>query len=246
MSVYAGPERNVSLQTTSGRSLYSLGVVQDGLVLNLDAGKFYSYPKSGTTWTDLTNNGNTGTLAGGVGYSGLNGGSLSFDGSNDYVFFPSNIVSTLTSVTISSWFYWTDNVAWTRIFDFGINTSFFMLLTPKNGTTNTPRFSISVSFGIEQQITSPSPISTNVWTNITITLNGTTGIMYLNGTSIKSSSISLTPSSLGNTTNNWIGRSQYPDPYYRGNIAQVSIYNRALTAGEIAQNFNATRSRFGI
>ena len=224
---------------------YNPAIVRDGLVLCLDAANRKSFPNNGgTTWTDLSGRGINGTLAGGVGYSGLNGGSLSFDGSNDYVFFPSNIVSTLTSATISSWFYWTDNVAWTRIFDFGINTSFFMLLTPKNGSTNTPRFSISVVFGVEQQITSPSPISTNVWTNITITLNGTTGIMYLNGTSIQSNSISLTPSSLGNTTSNWIGRSIYSDPYYGGNISNFSIYNRALSATEIQQNYLATKSRY--
>ena len=60
-------------------------IVTDGLVLCLDAANPKSYPGSGTTWTDLSGNGNNGTLVNGVGYNSDNGGSLSFDGVNDYV-----------------------------------------------------------------------------------------------------------------------------------------------------------------
>jgi hypothetical protein len=63
---------------------HSPSIVTDGLVLCLDAGNPKSYPGSGTTWTDLSGNGNNGTLVNGVGYSGDNLGSLSFDGVNDY------------------------------------------------------------------------------------------------------------------------------------------------------------------
>ena len=70
MGVFAGPE-----------------IVEDGLVLALDAGNTKSYPGSGTTWTDLSGNGNNGSLVNGVGYNSGNLGSLSFDGVNDYVNF---------------------------------------------------------------------------------------------------------------------------------------------------------------
>ena len=105
MGAFAGPERNVSLQTTSGRSLYSLGVVQDGLVLNLDAGKFYSYPKSGTAWTDLSGNGNNGTLTNGPTFDSGNGGSIVFDGVNDYVGVNnSTSINPTIGITVASFF----------------------------------------------------------------------------------------------------------------------------------------------
>ena len=79
------------------------GIVTDGLVLNLDAGNPQSYPGSGTTWTDLSGNGNNGTLLNGVGYDSDNGGSLVFDGSNDYVTTPLFGDST-TNRTFSVWY----------------------------------------------------------------------------------------------------------------------------------------------
>jgi hypothetical protein len=71
MGVFAGPE-----------------IAESGLVLALDAGNLKSYPTTGTTWTDLSGNGNTGTLTNGPTYSSANGGSISFDGTNDYVTIP--------------------------------------------------------------------------------------------------------------------------------------------------------------
>ena len=222
---------------------YSPKIVTDGLVLALDAANRKSYPGSGTVWKDLSGNNTNGTLVNGPTFDGGNAGSIDFDGTNDYISFPSNIFSTLTSITISFWFYWTNNEQWTRIFDFGASTSVYMFLTPRS-SANTPRFVIRPVGGSEQVINAPSAISTNVWSNIVITLNGTTGIMYMNGASIQSNSISSTPDDLGNTGNNWIGKSQFSDPYYTGNISNVTIYNKALSATEVLQNYNATKTRF--
>jgi hypothetical protein len=86
MGVFAGIERNWASQTNAGRThIATKGIVQSGLVLNLDAGVSSSYPGSGTTWTDLSGNGNTGTLTNGPTYNSANGGSLVFDGVDDYV-----------------------------------------------------------------------------------------------------------------------------------------------------------------
>jgi hypothetical protein len=83
--------------------------VESSLVLALDAANPKSYPGSGTTWTDLSGNGNNGTLVNGVGYVGTNGGALSFDGSNDYVEFGGTaryFTSYITQqITIETWVY---------------------------------------------------------------------------------------------------------------------------------------------
>ena len=224
---------------------YSPKIVTDGLVLAVDAANKKSYPGSGTVWYDLSGNNTNGTLTNGPVFDSGNAGTIDFDGTNDYISFPSNIFSTLTSITISCWFYWTNLERWTRIFDFGASTSVYMFLTPRS-SLNRPRFTIRAPSLSEQIINAPSAISTNVWSNIVITLNGTTGIMYMDGVSIQSNSISSTPDDLGNTTNNWIGKSQFSDPYYTGNIANVTIYNKALSAAEVLQNYNAVKTRFGL
>ena len=64
---------------------YNPRIVTDGLVLLLDAGNTKSYPGTGTTWTDISRNGNNGTLTNGPTFDSANGGSLVFDGVDDYV-----------------------------------------------------------------------------------------------------------------------------------------------------------------
>ena len=81
---------------------HSPSLVMNGLVLCLDAGNTKSYPGSGTTWTDISRNGNTGTLTNGPTYSSANGGHIVFDGSNDYVSLSSGISST-DNLTYEAW-----------------------------------------------------------------------------------------------------------------------------------------------
>jgi len=96
-------------------------VVQDGLVLNLDASKFYSYSRSGTTWTDLSGNGNNGTLVNGPTFSSANGGSIVFDGSNDYM--TSSFTFTANqAMTISGWLYSTATSGYKNFVDTSNNS----------------------------------------------------------------------------------------------------------------------------
>ena len=250
MGVYAGPERNVSTQSASGRSLYSSGVVQNGLVLNLDAGKFYSYPKSGTTWTDLSDNGNTGTLVNGPTYSSANGGSIVFDGVDDYVLVSSNasIPYGSTARTVSIWFY-TNTTTWAN----DVNNLFYYG-AGSNGASFGIDFSTYPSMevwtygGVGRDLTFSTTYSQVGWKNITITYNGSTTILiYENGTFTQT----LTLSSACNTPSSgvYIGAinpSIIAGGYYDGRIANTQIYNRALSATEVSQNYNALRSRFGI
>lgn len=223
-------------------------IVTRGLVLSLDAADKNSYPGSGTTWMDMSGNGNNGTLTNGPTFDSSNGGSIVFDGTNDYVTFPTGFLSQISNTTINFWFYWTDNQSWSRVFDFGTGTTKYMFFTPKNGNSFTPRFAITDNFSSsERQITSNSGIATNTWYYYTITMNNSGASMYANGAYVSNNTTSpLTPSSLGSTNQNWLGRSQFSDPYFQGRIANFSIYNRVLSDSEILQNYNVLKSRFGL
>ncbi|MGA2853446.1 MAG: LamG-like jellyroll fold domain-containing protein [Verrucomicrobiota bacterium] len=180
----------------------------------------------GSAWNGTVYNG--GTLA---------GGQLQLSSSsNQYVNLPLGIVSTLGNFTIELWVKLTTTANWTRIFDFGTGTSVYMFLTPQNGNNGDLRFSITTSGnGNEQQLTGPAALTTGGWNHIAVTHNGNTGILYLNGVAVATnSSMTLTPSSLGNTGNNYIGRSQWSDPYLNGAVEDFRIYNMALSPAEIA------------
>src|SRR6185369_6232403 len=89
--------------------------------------------------------------------------------------------------------------------------------------------------GGEQQLNSSGQLPVNTWTHLAVTLSGTTGTLYLNGNPVATNpNMTLQPSSLGNTNQNWIGRSQYPDPFLNATVDDFNIYNRALSPAEVA------------
>jgi hypothetical protein len=99
------------------------------------------------------------------------------------------------------------------------------------------RFAITTSGnGNEQQLTAPSTLPLNTWSLVTVTLSGTTGTLYVNGQPVATNtSMTLNPSSLGVTTNDWIGHSQFPaDPYLDGTVSDFNIYGSALSASQVA------------
>ena len=221
---------------------HSPSIVMNGLVLCLDAGNSKSYPGSGTTWTDLSTNGNTGTLVNGTGYSASNGGALSFDGSNDYIDCGNaTSLSFTNNLTVSIWCS-SNNAASYRC----------PLMKASNNSWNDGfgywQFSGTFAFYINQwngaQTVSVSKASFSI-TNFVATYNGVNLKLYENGTLIQTGS-SYTTNISNSSTNLEIGRGGGGGYNWSGNIAQVSIYNRALSAAEVAQNFNATRGRFSI
>jgi hypothetical protein len=208
-------------------------VVQDGLVLNLDAGASTSYVGSGTTWTDLSGRGNTGTLTNGPTYSSANGGSIVFDGTDDFV--SSSLSSSLgTQFSISVWFK-KDNNNTANPVNFQGSPAFELLVDQSN--------QLNIWDGANHLYSFTTTIGT--WYNMTVVKNATNFLLYVND---NSSPVLNFASSYNNTNTNFIigKHSSVSANYMDGNIAQVSIYNRALTTSEISQNFNALRGRFGI
>ena len=175
-----------------------------------------------------------GTLPGG---GMLSGGQLTLaSASSQYASLPTGIVGTLSNFTIITWVRLNSTGNWNRIFDFGSGTTTNMFLTPQNGGDGRLRFAITINGGgSEQQINCGSTMSAGVSYQVVVTLNGNTGILYLNGLPVgTNSSMTLRPLSLGSTVNNYLGRSQYPDPYLDGLIDEFRIYNVGLSSAEIA------------
>jgi hypothetical protein len=191
----------------------------------------------GTTWTDLTGRGNTGTLTGGPTYSSTNGGSIVFNGSTQYAPIGTSAFPFGSSAgTLSCW-------AKTNT----ISGSFSWIVsygTPGAGQSRFLGINASTYYfgGYGDDITA-SGVPANTWINMVGVYDGTNASMYINGVLVsgptaKSWNAVASNAQLGRQTNN--------GEYWNGNISQVSIYNRALSASEIRQNFNALRGRYGI
>jgi hypothetical protein len=192
---------------------------------------------TGTTATDSTGYGHTGTLNGGASWAaGKYGYAVSLNGSSGYVSLPTGVADGIGDFTIAAWVYWNGNQTWARIFDIGSNTNRYMYLTPRSGS-NVVRFAMTLtgSYG-EQSIVGTAALPSSAWVHVAVTLSGTTGTLYVNGTAVgTNSSMSFSPFRLGSTTQNWLGRSQYSgDAYFNGKIDDFRIYGGALSAAQIA------------
>ncbi|TYQ12844.1 UNVERIFIED_CONTAM: subtilisin family serine protease [Acetivibrio alkalicellulosi] len=197
---------------------------------------------NGTNAQDSTGISGNATLANGaILVSGLQGNSVKLNGANEYVQLPNGIVRNVSDFTISKWVKLDSLNAWQRIFDFGNNTDVNMFLTPSSSAGNL-RFAIK-NGGSEQRINGPSSIPTGRWVHVAVTLSNSTGILYVDGREVgRNSNITIKPSDLGTTSNNYIGKSQYQDPYLNGQIDDFRIYNYALEAAEIIDLANVNIS----
>ena len=216
-------------------------IVRDGLVLCLDAANPRSYPKSGTTWSDLKGS-NDGTLTNmdAANFNQDDKGSLSFDGSNESVNLntsPQDLVGQGSATTISSWF----NINHTNQYSMMIG----------NGTTdryyiNTQNIGGSLvahwGFGSSQNSsTSQAFVSTDTWYHYTATYDQSVAKAYLNGVNTDSDTIGGSKTYGGAL---YVGSWGTNGLWWGGKIAMVSIYNRALSADEIRQNYEATVGRY--
>ena len=235
----------------SKNSHYGPRTITNGLVLCLDAGNPKSYPGSGNTWTDLSGNGNHGTLTNGPTYSSGNGGSIVFDGVNDYVGVNnSTSINPTIGITVASFF---------NVTSFGSNYA-PIVFKQNNYASSYEQYSIylgntEIGFvvtGVDRNQKIVKSIAD--YRNQTIYVVGTCDTntdelkLYVNGTLIQTVSftstfdISSTPINIGGT--GVLNYSTDFNGWTNGKIYSTQIYNRALTATEIQQNYLATKSRY--
>jgi len=224
-----------------GRFTTPENIVTNGIFLNVDPGNTISYPGVGNTIYDLSGLGKNGILTNGPTFSAINGGSIVFDGTNDYTNF-GNIGTVGNEQTIEVWFNSNSVTDYRNVFDMNNAGNRGPRLEQYSAGKMSWVWSAGTNIGI-YNITSQISISSNTWLHTVITLNSGNYNCYLNGTLVESGT-----SSNGYTTiyeNVTLGLG-YATRYYSGNISQTRIYNRALSQQEILQNFNATRFRYGI
>jgi prepilin-type N-terminal cleavage/methylation domain-containing protein len=253
--VAINPDNNrVSIQASLSERgvlvINPLNIVKDGLVINLDAGNVSSYPGTGTTWLDLSISGNNGTLVNGVGYNSSNGGELVFDGVNDYVNFGNSYID--LDLSDKSFQVWLKKIGSSQkgVIDKEFDTGgenyggWGFWIQPNNKL-----WWWSQGF---KDLRDDGPISivSGVWTNVAVTYDITTktASFYINGQfNSQKTDISIVdkPSGVSNLVVGAL-RSGLANFYFDGNISILSAYNKVLSLGEIQQNFNATRGRFGL
>jgi uncharacterized protein (DUF427 family) len=169
---------------------------------------------------------------------GYDGGGLQFDGRDDYVELPiGSVINSLTNSTFATWVDSQPGGPWQRIFDFGNDPNVYMCLIPRAWFMDPMRFAITTGGGTaEIQVNAPEAIETG-WHHVAVTINARTRViqLYLDGQVIASTTnATLTPSDLGNTTNNWLGRSQYADDsYFMGSLDDFRIYDYAMSQADI-------------
>ena len=230
MAVYGGPD-----------------IVTDGLVLHLDAGNSKSYPGSGNTWYDLSNNNNSSSLSAGVTYSD---NSLLFGGTATAPIASSSIntIYTNNKFTYSLWFRYSTYTSYQGIG--GMN---------KNGSVTTMVFSYRIqgagytvffdgSFGNVRRIMTIIPSAAlylNQFINFTTTYNNSTLIGYLNGIEVVRQTYSAQIDDFREKAL-ILGADGGYGLAVNANIAQCLLYNNNLSANEVLQNFNALKGRFGL
>ncbi len=195
-----------------------------------------------SSFADVTGNGYDGTSPWSLTYvtgPGGNGQAAVFNGAGDYVDLPiGSLLTTLTDSTFACLVdFSNEGGAWQRIFDFGSgSSSAYMLLCPREGTTGPMRFAITTSGGGgESIIKSPKTLPTG-WRHVAVVISAATMTveLYLDGDLVGSGPTATLPSDLGETTQNWLGRSQYEaDDYFNGALDEFRIYKRALSGAEI-------------
>jgi len=212
-----------------------------GIVRYFDAGATASYSGSGTTWTDMSNTSRIATLINGPTYSSSDGGSIDFDGTNDYANFNStaSLPTARLAGTIMAWAK-TDSIASGDKIIFSYGTS----------VTSQSRFiglstSSFVFGGFSDNITSSTLFATtNTWFHIAGIYDGTNASLYVNGVLIAGPT-SKTSWNTGSQTAQ-IGRLPNGSGYWTGNISQLLVYNRAIAGNEVLNYFNMTRSRYNV
>jgi hypothetical protein len=215
-------------------------IVVDGLVLSLDAANTKSYPGTGTVWSDLSRNGNNGTLTNGPTFNAGNGGNIVFDGVNDFI---SILGSTsITTATLLIWVYRNGaqpnyaGIFYSRGFQAN-GMSFFSTTNNLSYTWN----SSSSTFTFSSNLNVPNL----QWSMCAVSISATNAVLYVGSSSGLLSATNNVSNSSTIVNGLRIASDNFWSPF-KGSVSNAMFYNRALSPTEILQNFNATKGRFGL
>jgi len=217
-------------------------IIPDGLILHVDAANTKSYPGSGTVWKDLSGNGRDGTLIDGVGYSTDNGGTLVFDGTDDYVDCGNDNILSPPYLTASVICKQTSFSTRGHIMGRGaVNDGNFYIVLETNR-----KMRLYVDYGSGWVVAGEfNNFPLNAWTQITVTHDGLVTKIYINGV------LEVSSNRVG-TLRSWqanpllIGGRSGGLQVATGNISSAQMYSRALTQSEILNNFKILRGRYSI
>jgi hypothetical protein len=225
------------------KSKFANTIVQQGLVLNLDAGNIYSYAGAGTTWYDVSGNSYNGTLTYGPVYNTTNGGVIVFDGSDDYVSIPSNSnFNNGNNITVEAWVLCTNWSTYTNpmIVAKGINVEWILWKSNDAGYVG------KLGWRGGGSVYTTTSLPNNTWVQCVGSVGSAGQKVYLNG--VLESTVGNTTFTSGNV-NVTIAAGLVtgsPSNLLGANVAITRIYNRQLTDAEVLQNYNATKGRFGL
>jgi len=214
-----------------------VNAVNDGLIFTIDAGNFRSYSGSGNTSNGLVG-GIGGTLVNGIGFTSANSGSFIFDGTNDYIDVPINPSLFTTEGTMIIWLKndeatpaSTSNTGFMG-FSSGYQNDHYPWIDGLGylSTFRNNRVSLTLSTSVTR---------TNIHM-VCVTSNSSEWKLYQNAV------LQYTTSSSGSVTmsNTTIGYSISQSFNYKGKVYSFSLYNRALSAAEVLQNYNSTKRRY--
>lgn len=222
---------------------YSPKIVNDSsLVLYLDAANSKSYISGSTTWNDISRGTNNGTLTNGPTFNSANGGSIVFDGVDDFC--STTLVKIFTNMTIQVWFYKN-----------GASVSAFSGLVASRGGAGGNITGLLINGGGSECLgynwndavntyswNSGLVLQDNAWNFLSLTVTPTLATGFLNGVSA-TNTVNHASTNIANLA---IGKDYSTERLVRGSIGLVFIYDKALSAAEVLQNYNTTKIRYGL
>jgi hypothetical protein len=236
MQIIGGVQINQGVAVVGSTS----SIITTGLQLYLDAGNASSYPGSGTAWNDLSGNSRNGTLTNGPTYNGTNGGSIVFDGSNDFVQCTGSL--TVTAATFVTWIRRNGDQGQYDGILFSRGTSItgmdFHLSNQLGYTWNNAVNTYNWQSGLI--------VPDLTWCMVAVSVTSTSATAYLcqaSGITSAINTVSHTSTTLDDIK---IALDDATIRYFTGNIAIAQLYNIALSADQVSQNFQADRARFGL
>ena len=195
---------------------------------------------SGDVLTDATGSGKIALLEGGVEWSteGVSGGALLFKGVDGFVRLPDNVVKDLDAMTIALWVKLNSNPLWARVFDFSGSKGFMYLTLNAGAPADNTRFSIYAGDAVKEPILSipADTFEMNTWYHIAVTASDAEYCFYVNGELKATLPVTHAPKDIGSDVlmSNYLGKSQFEDPYFDGMMDEFYLFTEALSADEIA------------